>query len=116
MAKACSRLVFCKTILCIYIYIWLLYTFAYFMLLSFKKQDYVNMWLKVKQQCSGFPQGVTTETEKDLYIENYFKVQGIRLEKNEISKNPGLRLVAKLYLNRLVLMSVFSKKFKKFLK
>ena len=68
----------------------------------FLKKAYVNMWLRVKQQCSGYPQGIVTEAEKDAYVEDYFKVQGIRLDKASISKNPGLRLVAKLYLNRLV--------------
>lgn len=62
------------------------------------------MWLFLKQQCSGFPEGVVTEEEKDAYIADYFKVEGIRLDKATISKNPGLRLVAKLYLNRLVFL------------
>lgn len=60
------------------------------------------MWLKVKQECSGFPQNVVTEDQKQRYVDDYFRVQGIRLDKEAITKNPGLRLVAKLYLNRLV--------------
>lgn len=62
-------------------------------------QDYVNMWLAIKQQCSSYPPGVVTEQEKDAYIEDYLKVQGIRLDKEAICHNPGLRLVAKLFLN-----------------
>lgn len=61
------------------------------------------MWLKVKQECSGFPQNVKTELQKQQYIDDYLQVQGIRLDKEAINKNPGLRLVAKLYLNRLAL-------------
>lgn len=58
------------------------------------------MWLKVKQECSGYPEGVKSDQQKEDYIANYYKVQGIKLDKDAICKNPGLRLVAKLFLNR----------------
>ena len=61
--------------------------------------DYVNTWLKIKQEASGWPKDVTTEEEKQRYIEQYFLHEGIQLEYDNIKKNPGLRTLAKLMLN-----------------
>lgn len=36
----------------------------------------VNLFLKYKQEASGYPENVTTEEEKALYIENYYKDEG----------------------------------------
>ena len=63
--------------------------------------DYINTFLKIKQECSGWPQGVKSEEEKSKYIEDYFKVEGIKLDPKKIEHNPGLRTVAKLCLNTL---------------
>ena len=62
-------------------------------------RDYVNTWLKIKQEASGWPQGVNTEEEKQAYIRKYFEQEGIQLEYNNIEKNPGLRTLAKMMLN-----------------
>ncbi len=64
-------------------------------------KGYVKWFLKVKQESSGYPDWCKTEEDKDLYIEQYEKRQGIRLDKNKIEKNPGLRAIAKLCLNSL---------------
>jgi len=61
--------------------------------------EYINTFLQMKQQASGFPDNVTTEKEKDEYIQNYFHHEGVKLEKDKISKNPGLRSLSKLALN-----------------
>ena len=61
------------------------------------------MFLKVKQECSGYPEDCQTEEEKEAYIEDYHRVQGILLDKDAICENPCLRLVAKLFLNRYLL-------------
>ncbi len=60
---------------------------------------YVNTFLKLKQEADGWPSWVKTEEDKDLYIEDYEKNEGIHLDKEKIQKNPGLRSLAKLMLN-----------------
>ena len=61
--------------------------------------DYVNTWLKIKQEASGWPVEVQTEEQKQTYINDYFKHEGIRLEYAKIEYNPGLRTLAKMMLN-----------------
>lgn len=61
--------------------------------------QYINTFLKLKQQASGFPPDVVTEQQKDIYIQNYYEHEGIQLEKHLIQKNPGLRSISKLALN-----------------
>ena len=62
-------------------------------------EDYVNTWLKIKQEASGWPKDDMTEEEKQSYIEQYFLHEGIQLDYNKIKYNPGLRTLAKLMLN-----------------
>ena len=62
-------------------------------------RDYVNTWLKIKQEASGWPKGVNTEEDKQDYIQKYFEHEGIQLEYDKIEKNPGLRTLAKMMLN-----------------
>ena len=62
-------------------------------------RDYVNTWLKIKQEASGWPAGVETEDQKQAYIQDYFQHEGIQLEYDKIQKNPGLRTLAKMMLN-----------------
>ena len=63
-------------------------------------RDYVNQWLKIKQEASGWPSWCNTIEEKRNYILNYEEKEGIRLEVNNIVKNPGRKATAKLMLNR----------------
>ena len=58
------------------------------------------MFLKIKQEASGFPENVQTFAEKEAFVKNYKEVQGIELDPECVKHNPGLRLIAKLYLNR----------------
>ena len=62
-------------------------------------KDYVNTWLKIKQEASGWPEENMTEQDKQTYIDNYFQQEGIRLEYDKIEKNPGLCTLAKMMLN-----------------
>ena len=62
-------------------------------------EDYVNTWLKIKQEASGWPEDNMTEHQKQTYIQNYFEHEGIQLDYHKIQKNPGLRTLAKLMLN-----------------
>ncbi|CAH0559292.1 unnamed protein product [Brassicogethes aeneus] len=60
---------------------------------------YVDTFLKIKQECSGWPNWCTTEELKDAYIQAYFDHEGIKLDKEKICYNPGMRFIAKLMLN-----------------
>jgi len=57
------------------------------------------MFLKMKQESSGYPSCVQSEANKDKYIEDYRRAEGIALDKASISKNAGQRNLAKLKLN-----------------
>ena len=61
--------------------------------------SYVNTFLKIKQEASGWPEGCESEEQKWEYIKQYEEKEGIRLEYHNIKKNPGLRSFAKLCLN-----------------
>ena len=61
--------------------------------------DYVNTFLKIKQEASGFPNWVLDETDQNQYINDYYKNEGILFEKNKIVFNPGLKALSKLLLN-----------------
>ena len=61
--------------------------------------DYVDAWLKIKTEASGWPNNCTTEWEKQDFIERFEEKEGIRLEYGKVEKNPGLKATAKLMLN-----------------
>jgi hypothetical protein len=60
---------------------------------------YINQFLKMKTEASGYPIGCTTEILKDKYINDFLLVEGILLEKTNIKLNEGMRAIAKLMLN-----------------
>jgi hypothetical protein len=61
--------------------------------------EYINTFLKMKQEASGWPSWCTTEKHRHKYIKDYFEKEGIFLDFPKIEKNPGLRSLAKLMLN-----------------
>ena len=61
--------------------------------------QYINTFLKLKQESSGYPQNVKSKEEKQAYIDQYLHHEGILLDKECIDKNPGLRNLSKLALN-----------------
>jgi hypothetical protein len=61
--------------------------------------EYINTFLKIKQECSGWPSWCESEEDKQRYIRLYFEKEGIKLEYDKICKNPGMRALAKLMLN-----------------
>ncbi|CAG2228133.1 unnamed protein product [Mytilus edulis] len=61
--------------------------------------NYVQLFLKIKQEASGFPPHCRTEEEKRDYIRLYKENEGIDLDYDNIKVNPGLRSLAKLCLN-----------------
>ena len=60
-------------------------------------KEYVNTWLKVKQESAGWPSWCQTEEQKAAYLRRYKAREGIQLE--HVQKNPGRKQVAKLMLN-----------------
>ncbi|XP_067205345.1 uncharacterized protein [Linepithema humile] len=61
--------------------------------------EYINTFLKLKQEASGWPSECTDDEAKERYLRDYEETEGIVLESNNIAKNSGLRSVAKLCLN-----------------
>jgi hypothetical protein len=61
--------------------------------------DYVNTFLKMKQEASGWTEWCQSENDNWRYIRDYHEKEGIPLDYNNIKKNPGLRTLAKLMLN-----------------
>ena len=62
-------------------------------------KDYINTFLKIKQEASGWPAHCTTEKAKRQYIQDYYINEGILLDYDLIEFNPGRRSLAKLMLN-----------------
>ena len=60
---------------------------------------YVNTFLKVKQEASGWPEWCVNEQTKQKYIQGYYDKEGILLDYDKIMENPGLRSLSKLMLN-----------------
>ncbi|KAF4524515.1 hypothetical protein B566_EDAN011526 [Ephemera danica] len=63
--------------------------------------DYIKIFLKIKQESSGYPDDCVSEKDKKNYVRDYYQRQGIKLDPMKIQKNSGLRFVAKLLLNSL---------------
>ena len=58
---------------------------------------YIDTFLKIKQEASGWSSWCETEAQKQQYITEYEQKEGIKYGK--IKKNPGLRSLPKLMLN-----------------
>ena len=61
--------------------------------------NYINMFLQMKTQASGYPCNVTTHEQKNEDIRQYEKHEGVCLDPNKIENNPGLCSIGKLALN-----------------
>ena len=62
--------------------------------------EYVDKWLRLKQESAGWPSWCQTLEQKREYILDYEQKEGIRLDVANITKNPGRKATAKLMLNR----------------
>jgi hypothetical protein len=60
---------------------------------------YIDTFMKVKQESSGWPDWVQTDDDKDRYIREYEEKEGIKLDPEKVQMNAGLRYIAKLCLN-----------------
>lgn len=61
--------------------------------------SYIDTFLKIKQEASGWPSECVDDASRARYLAEYERVEGIRLQPDRIAKNAGLRSVAKLCLN-----------------
>ena len=61
--------------------------------------NYVNSWLKAKQESAGYPRDVITPEQKRDYVTHYKTREDISLDPELIKKNPGCKATAKLMLN-----------------
>ena len=64
-------------------------------------KDYIDLFLKKKQEACGFPSWCETDEQKDRYISDYFKHEGILLDKAHIHFNAGARSIWKQILNNM---------------
>lgn len=61
--------------------------------------DYVNTWLKIKQESAGYSGWAKTEEQKQQYIRDYHDKEGITLNPLLVEKKPGCKATVKLMLN-----------------
>ena len=63
-------------------------------------QEYVNTWLKIKEEASGWPEYVGNDPDKQQeHVAKYYEKEQIQLDPAKIEKNPGLCTLAKMMLN-----------------
>ena len=60
--------------------------------------NYINMFLQMKTQASGYPSNVMMCEQKNEYIRQYEKHEGVHLDPNKIEHNRGLRSIGKFFL------------------
>jgi hypothetical protein len=61
--------------------------------------EYINTFLKLKAEASGYPSWVRTSEDEDSYINAFMASKGIRLDRNNVRPNAAKRALAKLCLN-----------------
>ncbi len=57
--------------------------------------DYINLFLKIRTKASGYPPDCVSGAHQDAYIREFYEVEGIKLDKDKITFNAGLRALAK---------------------
>jgi len=60
---------------------------------------YIDTFLKLKTEASGYPDWVQTPEYDDRYIANFYASEGIRIDKDAIRPNAAKRGLAKLCQN-----------------
>jgi len=63
--------------------------------------DYINTFLKLKADASGYCSWVRNSEDEERYVENFYAREGVRLDRDVISPNAAKRGLAKLCLNSL---------------
>jgi hypothetical protein len=57
---------------------------------------YIDTFLKLKAEASGYPSWVRSPQDEGRYIQNFYESEGIRLNKDAICTNAAKRALAKL--------------------
>jgi len=98
--KVCSRIILKLLLITFYLFSFQMYEVYHFSKTSNELfRSYIDLFLKIKQEASGWPYHCITEEDKITYLENYAEKEGISLNPDSISVNPGRRQVSKLALN-----------------
>ncbi|KAL3076975.1 hypothetical protein niasHT_031232 [Heterodera trifolii] len=63
--------------------------------------SYVNSFVGLKVQASGWPEGCDTEEQRQAFVAEFLRTEGIHLDPTKVAFNPGLRLIAKTLANSL---------------
>ncbi|KAL3118367.1 hypothetical protein niasHT_001003 [Heterodera trifolii] len=63
--------------------------------------SYVNSFVGLKVQASGWPEGCETEEQRQAFVAEFLRTEGIHLDPTKVAFNPGLRLIAKTLANSL---------------
>ncbi|XP_028519091.1 uncharacterized protein LOC110252733 [Exaiptasia diaphana] len=63
--------------------------------------DYINQNLKLKMEASGWPSRCQTDQEKQEFLKEVQQRENLKLDPEKVAFNPGMRYVAKLFLNSL---------------
>ncbi|XP_046399322.1 uncharacterized protein LOC124165837 [Ischnura elegans] len=61
--------------------------------------EYINCFLKMKQEASGWPSWCDTEEKKTQYLKTFKEKENIELNRENVKENTGMRSLAKLMLN-----------------
>ena len=61
--------------------------------------DYINTFLKLKQESSGYPDYCNTDDKKQKYIADFLEHEGIFLDESNIAYNKCIREISKIMLN-----------------
>ena len=64
-------------------------------------KSYVDMFLRMKEEASGWPRPDMTKSQKDDFIDAFERENGVRLCKDHIEDNPTRCKITKLILNSL---------------
>jgi len=59
--------------------------------------EYIDTFLKLKAEASGYPSWVRTSADEDRYVEMFQQSEGVRLDKDPIRYNAAKRGLAKRF-------------------
>ena len=58
--------------------------------------DYINTFLILKAEASGYPSWVRNPEEEERYVENFYAIEGVWLDSEVVRPNAAKRGLAKL--------------------
>jgi hypothetical protein len=61
--------------------------------------EYIDTFLKLKAEASGYPSWVRTSEDEETYIRQFYQTEGIQLDRDSIGYNAAKRGLSKLCLN-----------------